>query len=56
MDKTDVEDGKIINDTFSQRLDMMARDIQVYGTLLAKQRAADLESQDPCFMARYRPS
>jgi hypothetical protein len=56
MDKADITDGQIINDAFHQRLDMMARDVQVYGSLLAAQRRADLAGADPCFMARYRPA
>jgi FMN reductase len=52
----DVRDGKIISDSLQQRLEMFARDIAVYGELLAAQRAADLAMSDPGFMARHRNS
>jgi NAD(P)H-dependent FMN reductase len=50
----DVADGKIISDAFRQRLEMLVRDIQVYGRLLAAQRREDLRGTDHCFMARLR--
>ena len=53
-DKADVKDGQIINDAFRQRVEMFARDVRVYGTLLAQQRRADLEGSEPCFLARLR--
>lgn len=53
-DKADVKDGHIINDIFRQRLEMFARDIRVYGTLLAQQRRADLAGTDAGFLARLR--
>jgi FMN reductase len=53
-DKTDVHEGKVINDTFAQRLDMLVRDVQTYGALLAEQRKADLASNEPGFLARFR--
>lgn len=53
-DKADVKDGQIISDAFRQRVEMFARDIRVYGTLLAQQRRADLEGTDASFLARLR--
>ena len=40
--KKDVTDGEVIGEKFKERLAMMIRDIQVYGKILANQRAADL--------------
>lgn len=53
-DKQDVQDGKIISDTFQKRLDMMIRDARVYGEAIARQRRADLAGTDSGFLARYR--
>ncbi len=53
-DKADVKDGEIISDAFRQRVEMFARDVRVYGTLLAHQRRADLEGIEPSFLARLR--
>jgi hypothetical protein len=33
---------------------MLERDVRVYGTLLARQRHADLTGTEPGFMARHR--
>jgi NAD(P)H-dependent FMN reductase len=54
-EKQDVADGAIVNDAFGQRLEMFARDVRVYGELLARQRRADLAGTDPGFLARSRP-
>jgi NAD(P)H-dependent FMN reductase len=54
MDGEDVRDGVITNEKFGARLEMLARDTAVYGTLLARQREADLAGRDPGFMARHR--
>ncbi len=54
MDGQDVKDGKIVSETFKQRLLMFERDVCVYGRLLAKQRRADLKGKDPGFLARHR--
>ena len=54
MEKEDVADGEIVSDKFRERLTMMIRDVQVYGRLLAGQRAADLAGTDPTFMAQLR--
>lgn len=50
----DVQDGRIVSDTLKSRLAMVARDIRVYGKLLAEQRRADLTCTDDCFMAKHR--
>ncbi len=50
----DLKDGKIASDSFEKRLNMMIRDAQVYGQVIAKQRNVDLAGQDHCFMARHR--
>ena len=50
----DVKDGQVINESFAQRLRMLARDVRVYGGLLADQRRTDLATTDPGFLARYR--
>jgi len=52
--QTDVKDGQIINDSLKQRLEMLARDLRVYGNLLARQRRADLAGTEPGFLARLR--
>ena len=53
-EKKDVIDGQVASDPFRDRLEMMVRDVAIYGRLLADQRAADLESGDPSFMAQLR--
>ena len=53
-EQEDIKAGAIVGDALRRRLDMMARDIRVYGALLAAQRRADLASSDPGFLARYR--
>lgn len=50
----DVKDGEIVSDTFRKRLEMMTRDVRVYGALLSRQRAADLKGTDAGFLARHR--
>ena len=54
VDKTDVKDGQIVSDSFKQRVEMFTRDLSVYGTLLARQRQADLAGTEPGFLARLR--
>jgi len=54
VDKEDVRDGQISSETFKKRLEMMVQDVHHYGTLLAKQRVADLSSKYPSFMAKHR--
>ncbi len=53
-EKQDVQDGQIIGDPFKQRLEMLIRDVRVYGELLARQRRTDLAGTDATFMARLR--
>lgn len=53
-DKEDVRDGAVASDAFRQRVGMLARDVRVYGTLLAGQRKLDLAGTEPGFMARLR--
>jgi NAD(P)H-dependent FMN reductase len=50
----DVENGKVISASLNARLEMMCRDIAVYGRLLAGQRRADLASAEPGFLERLR--
>jgi hypothetical protein len=54
MENTDVKDGAIVGPTLLHRLDMLARDVRVYGSLLAHQRKLDLAGEDSCFMGRHR--
>ncbi|HKI70286.1 MAG TPA: NAD(P)H-dependent oxidoreductase [Verrucomicrobiae bacterium] len=53
-DGADVKDGQIIGDAFKNRLEMMIRDVRVYGALLAEQRHTDLAGTEPGFLARLR--
>ncbi|HOX56286.1 MAG TPA: NAD(P)H-dependent oxidoreductase [Candidatus Paceibacterota bacterium] len=50
----DVKEGRIVSDALKQRLEMLTRDLRVYGELLARQRHADLAGTDPGFLARHR--
>ena len=54
VEREDVKDGQVTNQQFKRRLEMMVRDIRVYGNVLARQRAADLAGSDPGFMAQHR--
>jgi len=54
QDKADLEDGKVVSDGLKARLESMARDLRVYGSLLAAQRNDDLAGQEPGFLAHYR--
>lgn len=54
QDKEDVLADKTLSEGFGKRLDMFARDLVVYGKLLATQRQVDLEKADTGFMAKYR--
>ncbi|HMJ64830.1 MAG TPA: NAD(P)H-dependent oxidoreductase [Candidatus Binatia bacterium] len=53
-DQVDVKGERIVNESFRKRLDMLVRDVRVYGEVLARQRRADLASNEPGFMARWR--
>jgi FMN reductase len=54
MEKVDVKNGQVASDELRNRLEMLQHDIQVYGRLLAKQRAADLAGTAPGFLAQRR--
>ena len=54
MEKEDVANGEIVSDKFRDRLEMMIRDVQVYGGLIAAQRRADLAGTDATFLAKLR--
>jgi len=49
-----VRDDSVVSENLQERLDMMARDIAVYGRLLAAQRRADLAATEPGFLAHHR--
>ncbi len=53
-DGQDIQNGKIVDDSCGKRLEMMIRDVRVYGGLLASQRRADLAGTEPGFLARLR--
>ena len=53
-EEVDVKGGQIVSDTLKQRLQMLIRDLRVYGELLARQRRADLADTGPGFLARHR--
>jgi FMN reductase len=50
----DVREEAIAGDDLKRRLQMLVRDAQVYGRLLASQRRADLAGSDSGFLAKYR--
>jgi len=50
----DVNDGTITSDMLKERLEMMIRDVRVYGELLGRQRRADMKGKEPGFLARHR--
>ena len=52
----DFTGGEIVNARLSKRLQMMSRDLAVYGRLIRDQFARDLGSSEPdTFAAHYRP-
>ena len=53
-DNQDVRNGKIVSDALSKRLEMMIRDVRIYGRLLAQQRRADLAGSEQGFLERLR--
>lgn len=53
-DQADVKGGAIVSDALRSRLDMLIRDVHIYGEVLARQRRADLACNEPGFMARWR--
>lgn len=54
VDKEDVRDGVVASDALRLRLEMLTRDVRVYGALLSAQRQNDLAGKEPGFMARLR--
>jgi len=52
--ETDVTGGRVVGESFQKRLEMMIRDVCVYGKLLARQRRADLLAAEPGFLAHYK--
>ena len=54
MEKVDVKDGQIATDELKTRLEMLQKDIQAYGRVLADQRATDLSGNTPGFLAQLR--
>lgn len=52
----DVKGNEIVSETLRNRLEMMVRDLRVYGELLGRQRRADLTGKEPGFLARHRQS
>lgn len=53
-EKEDLKEGVIASDALKKRIEMLARDIAVYGKVLAMQRRADLAGHEPGFLAKYR--
>ncbi len=54
IEKIDVKNDQVASDELRNRLEMLQHDIQVYGRLLASQRAADLTGTAPGFLAQLR--
>lgn len=54
QEKLDVNEGQVTSDTLRGRLDMMAHDIAVYGAVITAQRKADLQGNQPGFLAHHR--
>ena len=54
QENLDVRGGVVVSDTLKARLEMLARDVVVYGKLLATQREADLAGTEPGFLAQLR--
>jgi len=54
MEDADVKDGKIASEALERRLEMLVRDVRVYGELLGRQRRTDVAGAEPGFMARHR--
>ena len=54
VEKQDVVDGKVTSEALQGRLEMLARDLRVYGGLIAAQRKADLAGDEPGMMAVHR--
>ncbi|MCI0748180.1 MAG: NAD(P)H-dependent oxidoreductase [Verrucomicrobia subdivision 3 bacterium] len=50
----DVKGEEIVSDALRSRLEMLVRDVRIYGEVIARQRKADLAGNEPGFMARWR--
>ena len=50
----DVKGGQVVSDALRQRLEMLVRDLRVYGAIIARQRRADLTGTEAGFLARHR--
>jgi len=53
-EKIDVKDDQIVSEALKHRLDMLVRDVRIYGALIARQRRDDLAGADAGFLARHR--
>jgi len=53
-DDEDLKAGQIVSEALLRRLDMLIRDVRVYGEILGKQRKTDLAGKEPGFLARLR--
>ena len=53
-EKADVANGEIVSDALKKRVEMLVRDVRVYGGLLAQQRRADLAGTESGFLERLR--
>ncbi len=53
-DPDDMKDGRIVSAALQKRVEMLVRDLRVYGELLARQRRNDLAGSEPGFLARLR--
>jgi hypothetical protein len=56
IEDVDVKDAEIVSNSLKNRLEMMIRDVRVYGEVLGRQRRADLACNEPGFLARHRQS
>lgn len=53
-EEMDVKEGRIVSDSLKSRLEILIRDARVYGAVLSAQRRADLQCEEPGFLARHR--
>jgi FMN reductase len=54
VEQADMKEGRIVNDALRDRIEMLVRDLRVYGALLATQRRADVAGTEPGFLAQMR--
>src|SRR6185503_229346 len=54
VEKADMKEGRIASDALRDRIEMLVRDIRIYGGLLAAQRRADVAGTEPGFLAQMR--